>query len=271
MQKSILYAFVLLLFVISCEPKKDSPIEPKEEPVKKCRLVKMIQGTHNGTVNDTTFNFYYDASGKLNMVTDFYSGYPGIDTLSLTYNDSGKLAKIIQSRYFNPNGTTFAYTSTGLLNEVNYRSLTSFDYMKLRFVYNGASTVPDKAVVLTLTAFGGTAKDSSEYRYTTQNGIIVSKEKFNSKGASSGKTTFEYDTIPNLSTDLALVGLFDEPIGFNDEVFYFSKNLVKTYNNNGYMYTRSYTLDSGKVAQSFTYYDKNPQPGATRNYFWECN
>lgn len=271
MQKSILYAFVLLLFAISCEPKKDSPIDPKEEPVKKCRLVKLIQGTHNGAVNDTTFNFYYDAAGKLNMVTDFYSGYPGIDSLSLTYNDSGKLVKILRSEYFNPNGTNFMYTSTGLLNEINYRSMSTFDYMKMRFVYTGSSTLPDKAVVLTLTTFGGTAKDSSEYRYITQNGSIVSKEKFNSKGASLGKTTFAYDTIPNLSTNVALIGLFDEPIGFADEVFYFSKFMIKTYSSPGYSYNVNYKLDSGKVAQSFTYYDQNPAPGATRNYFWECN
>ncbi|AEW03565.1 hypothetical protein A4D02_19715 [Niastella koreensis] len=270
MQKSILYVFVLL-FVISCNPKKDSPVDPPTDPVKKCRLVKIIQGTHNGAVNDTTFNFYYDAAGKLNMVTDFYSGYPGIDSFSLTYNDSGKLVKILESEYFNPNGTIFTYTNTGLLSEINYRSLSSFDYMKMRFVYNGSSTLPDKAVVLTLTTFGGTAKDSSEYRYIAQNGSIVSKEKFNSKGASLGKTTFGYDTIPNLSTDLALIGLFDEPIGFTDEVFYFSKNMIKTYNSNGYNYNVSYKQDSGKIVQSFTYYNQNPAPGATRNYFWECN
>jgi antitoxin component YwqK of YwqJK toxin-antitoxin module len=270
MQKNVLYGFVLLLFVISCND-KDSPIEPKNEPAKKCRLVKMIQGTHNGAVNDTTFNFYYNAAGKLNMVTDYYSGYPGIDSLSLTYNDSGKLVKIMHSKYFNPNGTTFTYTSFGLLSEVNYRSLASFDYMKMRFVYNGSSTLPDKAVVLTLTAFGGPAKDSSEYRYTAQNGSIVSKEKFNSKGASSGKTTFAYDTIPNLSTDVALIGLFDEPIGFADEVLYFSKNTIKTYSSPGYSYNVNYKLDSGKIVQSLTYYDQAPQPGATRNYFWECN
>ena len=264
MQKTYLYALVLLLFVISCSPKKDSPVDPPTDPVKKCHLVKMIQGTHNGAVSDTTFNFYYDASGKLNMVTGAYAGFSA-DTSLITYNDLGKLAKVIPPGFIH--GTTFTYTSNGLLSEINYRI---FDYMKMRFVYNGSSTLPEKAVVLTLTGADGAPKDSSEYRYIAQNGNIVSKEIFNSKGVSLAKSTFEYDTIPNLNPDLTLISLFDQALGFYDEVFYFNKKLVKGKASTYDTYTVNYKLDSGKLAQSFLYYDQ-PTPYATRNYFWECN
>ncbi len=268
MQKTIGYACVLLLFVISCND-KDSPIDTPTDPVKKCRLVKLIQGTHNGGVNDTTFNFYYNATGKLNMVTGGQAGI-NVDTSLITYNDSGKLVKVIPPRFIH--GTTFTYTSKGLLSEINYRS---FDYMKMRFVYNGSSTLPDKAVIYTLTGADGTPKDSSEYRYTSQNGNIISKEIFNSKGVSLAKSIFEYDTIPNLNTDLTLISLNDQALGLYDEVFYFNKNLVKKNaytdpSKHTYTYNVSYKLDSGKVVQSFTYNEQNPQPSSTRNYFWEC-
>lgn len=264
MQKSILYAFVLLLFVISCQPKKDSPIDPKNEPVKKCRLVKMIQGTHNGAVHDTTFNFYYNAAGKLNMVTGAYAGY-NTDTSLLTYNDSGKLVKIIPPGFIN--GTTFTYTSNGLLSEIYHPHI---GYEKWRFVYNGSSTLPEKCIFTTYTSYPPniTHLDSMEYRYTAQNGNIVSKETF-SHGISTAKSTFEYDTIPNLNADLSLIGLRDEAIGFYEEFCYFNKNLIKRKVSTYDTYNVTYKLDSGKVVQSLTY--ETTPPGETRNYFWECN
>jgi hypothetical protein len=266
MQKTIVYACVLLLFIISCND-KDSPIDPKNEPVKKCRLVKLIQGTHNGAANDTTFNFYYDATGKLNMVTDFYAGYPGIDTLLLTYNDSGKLIKAIPAGY--TNASTFTYTSNGQLSEIYY---PRNGYEKWRFVYNGSSNLPEKCIKTTyLSSPGSTHLDSVEYRYIVQNGNIVSKETF-SKGVSVGKSTFEYDTIPNLNANLSLISLRYEALGFSDEISYFNKNLIKknvyTYLTYSFPYNVSYKLDSGKVVQSLTY-EATP-PGDTRNYFWEC-
>jgi len=264
MQKNILYGFVLLLFTVSCQPKKESPIDPKKnELATTCRLVKLIQGTHNGAVNDTTFNFYYDATGKLNMVTDYYAGYPGIDTLLITYNDSGKLIKIIPPGFLN--GTTFTYTSNGLLSEI-YHPRTGYE--KWRFIYNGSSTLPEKCIKTDYTAVGSfTFLDSVEYRYTAQNGNIVSKETFKN-GVSQAISTFEYDTIPNLNADLSLISLRREPIGFYEEFCFFNKNLIKRKVAQNDTYNVNYTLDSGKVVKSLTY--PTTPPGATRNYFWEC-
>ncbi|OQP47798.1 hypothetical protein A4H97_31025 [Niastella yeongjuensis] len=260
MPTNILYGFVLLLFVISCND-KDSPIDPPTDPVKKCRLVKMIQGTNNGAVNDTTFNFYYDAAGKLYMVTGSYAGYRRIDTSLITYNDSGKLVKI--STPGSAYGTTFSYTSNGLLSEINH---SSYDPMRMRYVYNGTSILPEKCVAFRLSGTSGTPLDTTEYRYTSQNGNIVSSETFRG-GVSRGKSTFEFDTIPNLNADLALIDLFDQPLLFGFEFFYFNKNMFKK---GGSTYL-TYKLDSGRLVQSLTYKDQNQLPSATRNYFWECN
>jgi hypothetical protein len=277
MQKTLLYAFVLL-FVLSCQPNKDDNLvtpDPAPEPEKKCRLMKLIQGTHNGAAEDTTFNFYYDASGKLNKVIYFqtYNGKLSSDTIKITYNDSGRLASVIGSYYRRAN--YFKYNTNGSLAEA---TATGGLYDTIRFRYDYASsTVPQKSMRY---QYSYSKKwDTAEYRYTYQNGNIVTVESFYPNNISV-KRSYDYDTIPNVNADLILMGLQSTvPVGYFDEFLYFNKNALKRYTSTVNNYTSAYYInyktDSGRITKSVLNWLKSPaltdtSQRDTRNYFYEC-
>lgn len=266
MRKQFLY-FSVLLFIISCQPDKDSLIEPENPATKKCRLVKMIQGNHNGTGTDTIFTFSYDASGKITKVNFQNAAYNSNYDNILSYDDSGRLVKVsyILSSYFK-------YTSTGLLQEMSYNTYDSF---RLRYIY-GTSAIPEKCISYHYTYFSP-KWDSTEHRYTSQNGNITSVEVFKA-GVSQSKTNYEYDTIPNFNSTLALISQWAlVPIGLYEEVIPFNKNVLKKMTvaagiNPGAGYYINYKTDSGRIVQSTLSWFKNTDTTGRdqRYYYYEC-
>jgi hypothetical protein len=260
MQKILLYAFVLLLF-ISCRPERDN------KPSGNCGLVKLIQGTHNGSGDDTTYLFKYDASGKITHITESNPRYNYTHEYNLTYNNLGRLASATS-----PTATNYyKYKANGLPDEV---TTTYFaDTTRFRFDY-GSSTVPQKCVRYHYSYY---AKkwDTLEYRYTFQNGNITSQELF-IKGAFIRKYHYEYDTIPNVTPDLILTGFNSLVLlGLHDEFLYFNKNVIKKQTSDEGGLVIQYQLESERITKSVHYYLKPPaftdtSDNTTRNYFYEC-
>lgn len=262
MQKAILYAS-LFLFVISCEDKDEDLVTPDPEPA--CKITKIIQGTNNGASPDTTYTFFYDASGKLTKINRIQPQYSSNYDNIVSYDGSGRLSSVVTSD--NYRGNFYKYTSGGKLDEIIY--LSGLDSTKFRFIY-GADTLPEKCIQIKVSS-----KDTSEYRYTYQNGNIVTKE-FISKGLTSTKHYFEYTNIPNMSKELILLGHFNVvAIGYFDEFLFFNKNVMKKATLFNSAYYINYQLDSGKVVQTVTCWLKSPAftdttQRDTRNFFYEC-
>jgi hypothetical protein len=261
MQKILLYPFVLLLF-ISCRPEKDD-----NGPEKKCRLVKLIQGTHNGAGDDTTYLFKYGASGKITHITESNPKYNYTHEYDLTYNDSGRLARVVS-----PTATNYyKYKANGLLEEVT--TVYFVDTSRFRFDY-GSSTVPQKCFRYHYFTYFK-KWDTLEYRYTSQNGNITTRETF-IDGVSIFKYNYEYDTIPNVNPDLILIGFNSVVmIGLYDEYLYFNKNVLKKKTSNDGNLFIKYQLESERIVKSVDYYLQAPaltdtSGNTTRNYFYEC-
>jgi YD repeat-containing protein len=270
MQKKLLY-FLVFLCIISCK-RETSPPNPTPDQAKKCRLVKMIQGTNNGAGYDSTFMFYYDASGKLTKVTYQNPGYNQNSEYLLSYDDSGRLIKI--SSPGPP--ATYTYTTNGLLS--NMYSFRLSDSIRRRFVY-GSSAIPEKCIEYKR-SFVTKQWDSVEHRYTVQNGNITALEAF-VEGVSKNKAFYEYDTIPNLNATLSLISQWTVPLGLYEEILPFNKNMLKKKtiaNANGHYvgqgYLINYKVDSGRVVQSiFNSLPVSPNTDTsrtTRYYFYEC-
>ncbi|MBO9200765.1 MULTISPECIES: hypothetical protein [Niastella] len=266
MQKNILYAFVLLFFIVSCND-KDSPIDPVEQ-TDKCRLIKMIQGTHNGAEADTTFTFFYNTAGKVEKVTEYNPYYNTKDTFLLAYNDAGRLVSV-NARY---RANYFKYNSNGTLAEaIATGGLT--DTTRFRYEYAG-SILPQKSICYQHDLVNKTW-DTTEYRYVWQNGNVVSREQF-SKGVSVIITGYQYDTIPNVAPDLLLMGFhYTIPIGYYEEFLYFNKNVVRKESTRYAASQYTYQTDSGRIVKSIESYLRPPYntdttTGYTRNYFYEC-
>ncbi len=268
MQKTLLYAFVLL-FVISCQPNKDDDLvtpDPAPEPEKKCRLVKLIQGTHNGAGEDTIHTFYYDATGKISKVNFKQPAFNSDYDINITRDDSGRLTKA--SAYLN---NIYKYTANGRLSEIIW---THRDTLRFRYVY-GASVIPEKSIRYRYSFVTKTWDSTFEYHYTFQNGNMVTRETFKN-GVSAEKEYYEYDTIPNIATDLILLSQNGvATIGFYDEFLYFNKNVLKKNKGSSSQYYIDYKTDSGRITKSVLSLLKSPtytdtSGRTTRYYFYEC-
>jgi hypothetical protein len=275
MQKKLMYFSVLLLFM-ACQRETSPPTPtPPNQTTKQCRLVKLIQGTHNGAVDDTTFTFYYDTSGKMISVTDHNPGYDD-DKYTLTYDNSGRLIKVIDSSgYAN---SLFSYTGNGLLSDM--RTFRLMDSIRMHFTY-GSSTIPEKCKQIEYSYISNTWDSAIEYHYSVQNGNITSVEAFNN-GVSAAKAYYEYDTVPNFNTTLALISQFSVPLGLYDQIWPFNKNAAKkkTINNStgnyvGDAFYIKNKMDSGRLVKSEfdwlnppTFTDTVQRD--TRFYYYDC-
>lgn len=263
MQKTLLYACVLL-FVFSCQDKDDDLDTPAPAP--KCSVSKIIQGTHNGAEADTTHTFYYDATGKISKVNFKHPESNSDDDIYITRDDSGSLTKA--SSYMD---NIYKYTANGRLSEIIW---THRDTLRFRYVY-GASEIPEKSLRYKYSFVTKTWDSTYEYHYTFQNGNMVTRETFK-KGVSTEKEYYEYDTIPNIATDLILLSQNRVvPIGFYDEFLYFNKNVLKKYKGSSSQYYIDYKTDSGRITKSVLSFLKSPaytdtSGQTTRYYFYEC-
>jgi hypothetical protein len=274
MQKKLVYFSMLLFIACQRDMSGPSPTSDPNQTAKQCRLVKMIQGTHNGAGDDTTFLFYYDTLGKMTRVTYHNPGYND-DEYTLTYDNSGHLINVSDPYDFA--NTLFSYTSNGLLSEL--RSYRLLDSLRFRFVY-GSSTVPEKCIEYKLSYFTHLWDSTIEYHYTAQNGNITRIEIFKN-GVSTNTAYCEYDTIPNFNTTLALISQYTLPLGLFDQVWLFNKNALKKYtpaSDNNYLggpYSFSYNIDSGKVVRSDFAWLEGPTNSDTaakntRFYYYDC-
>ena len=271
MQKKLMY-FLVLLF-IACQRETSPPPPTPNQPTKQCRLVKMIQGTHNGAGYDTTFAFYYDTSGKMISVTSHNPGYDD-EKYTLTYDNSGHLIKVSDSADYS--NSLFSYTSNGLLSDM--RTFRLMDSIRMHFTY-GSSTIPEKCKQIKYSYVSNTWDSTIEYHYTVQNGNITIVEAFNN-GVSANKAYYEYDTIPNFNTTLTLISQFTVPLGLFDQVWPFNKNAIKKQtpaSGNFYLggpFSFSYNVDSGRIARSdFQWLGPNNSDtigGETRFYYYDC-
>jgi hypothetical protein len=272
MQKLLVY-FVVLFILISCNRKTDAPAPPKEE-TKKCRLVKMIQGTHNGAAPDTILQYTYDAGGKVTKVTEHYPALNITMEHQLSYDNTGRLTEVKSPNYsqmYVNYTNVFTYTNNGLLNTIATNTTSiPFNY---RFEY-ATDSLPTKGFRYTYNN-ATKAWDTSEHRYTFQNGNMVSQEYY-FKGVYISKSTYEYDTIPNLDHTLSLANLFNNLLlGWHEEFIYFNKNQLKKAVTPHWSCYMSYTLDSGRLTKSiYKWLEKAPFTDTTlietRNFFYEC-
>lgn len=269
MQKQFLYVILLLLVCSSCKHETDpAPEAPTQTDTTvttpTCRLVKVIQGTHNGAGKDTTFIFSYDTTGKITKINYQISGYSTNMDVFLNYDNSGHLLK--QATSFR--GVSFQYTSAGLLSAI---STKSFDSIQLSFVY-GASTIPDKGLYCTYD-YSTQKWDTIEHRYTVQNDNITSVEILKA-GVSKDIYNYEYDTLLNNNKTLALLSQYAlVNIGWFDEINCFNKNLIKrkTPKSDQPYYLR-YQTESGRLTKSefswLTGTDTTQRD--TRYFYYDC-
>lgn len=237
-------------------------LTPPDAADLKCRVAKVIQGTHNGLADDSTLTFHYNDTGrllKINLRTFDFE-----DDFTMDYDNQNRLIKVTGFLE-----TGFGYNDKGLLSEVKYVPFS--DSSKIVFTYgNDDLPVGSKRY----DKMNGQWEQGIENRYTFQNGNMVMKEVF-MNGISKWKEYFEYHTnIPNELKLYSLLSLNSVPLGLFEEFLFFNKNLLKKATREQDGYYVDYKLDSGRVAQSthtwLTMPGNDSGTRETRFYHYEC-
>jgi YD repeat-containing protein len=257
-RRTLLLIFTLGITILSCQ--KEPDINDLENT--NCRLTKIIQGTHNGGGDDTTFLFHYDNTGKINLIDDIQWG----DTfsISLGYDNLGRLIRVTDEDAWS-HESNYSYNPDGKLGSITY---CWPDTQKVVFDYTGQE-LPAK---LTFYDKNATAWDYSyEKHYTYTNGNVTTVETiFNGR---STKQYLEYDTVRTneLFRQLALISFRTVRLGFYEAYFYFNKNMMKKYKNEetGTEYNASYTMDKGRIVK-IQYTPPDNSWLEANNYFFEC-
>ncbi len=254
----------LLLFVLAFACQKEiSSADDTGIINPKCRLTKIIQGTHDGLQDDTTITFAYNDAGRLEKVNIKQLDFD--EDFVLHYDNKDRL---IQVNGFI--GTNFVYNDRGLLSEITY--LMFSDSSKDQFVY-GSGDLPLEAKHLTKS--NGQWEELWGYRYSFQNGNMVMREIM-VNGAPRWTEYYEYhDAIPNVLKEYSLLSINNNiPLGLFEEFLFFNKNLLKKFTYDNSAYYVDYKMDSESVAHStFTWMSMPGYDSTTReakSYFYDC-
>jgi hypothetical protein len=117
--------FSALILAAACQ--KDLKPEDEQAP-EICRLSKMIQGTNNGSVDDTIYTFYYNNDGRLEKVNEHYMSTSGKYDFNLQYDANNRLVHVGPGIE-----TDFFYNERGLLREISFGF--GDDSVRLEYVY----------------------------------------------------------------------------------------------------------------------------------------
>src|SRR5688572_3597718 len=112
MNKEIATIFLTLL-ILSCQKETNPDLPPND-----CKLIRSVQGIHNGQGDDTTFLFNYDANNRLNRVTWISEGFPM--EFELLYDGQGRLIQVDNISEPGYLETIFRYDNNGRLSEIHF-------------------------------------------------------------------------------------------------------------------------------------------------------
>lgn len=261
-----LYCYLLLLVLFSCQKDVGDDIDVAGN----CKLVRMVQGLHDGQADDTTFLFTYDANDRLSAVS--WTGEGATMNWNMVYDAQGNLLRTKCA--FQPGflETIFKYDNSNRLTEIHYER---FDSVKYIFEYNGADTVPARCQNWYIHFSNGQWTHGSTSEYTIANGNIVKEEVYE---GTTLKWTYEfeyYNDLLNKMGDLPLISINTFPLGYYENFYFFNKNMPKAVLDNiNSDYHIRYVVDSGRIAESVGAY---VTPGTTdtsmkdnRFYYYEC-
>ncbi len=260
------FCFFLLLFIFSCQKEAD----PNDDVAEDCKLVRMVQGLHDGQADDTTFLFEYDANDRLSQVS--WGGSHGMLSWNLVYDGQGHLVRTqstIQAGFLE---TIFRYDNNGRLSEIHFDRSDSVKYI---FEYDGTGVVPNRCQHWYINFSSGQWVHYTTSIYTIRDGNIVKEEVY--KGNTLQWTTeYEYyNDIPNKLGDLPLISINTIPLGWYDIFYFFNKNMPNSVmDETNIDYNITYAIDSGRIASSVGAYlisnTTDTSMKDNRFFYYEC-
>lgn len=264
--KQVLFTVSLVIILAACQKEVEDQIATNSD----CLLVRMVQGLNNSPLGDTTFEFIYNDTGRLEEITLKVDDFLTPLHLALTYDDDGRLIKV--SAPIDPGGlleSRFTYDNDGRLLELFYQR---FSYpSKIVYTY-GSGNQPVSGAFYDFV--NGQWEEAGTHKYTYANGNVVKTDVY-MNNVFRWSDNFEYDlNLVNNTGVLPLVGFSGSiPLGYYEEFLFFNKNLPKKLSwNYGTDYVYEYVVADDQIIQSVGTYvhQGTPSQRDTRSFFYEC-
>ena len=252
MKTALSIVFLTIIF-FSCQRE----IDPG--PTKNCKLVRLVQGTHNGLPHDTVYLFKYDASGKMIEILDSVNNY----TTKIEYDSKGKIVKQI-GQVAMP--VSYVYDSQDRLVQI-----TSFDSARFRLNYSTGKKP------VSVTYYSGSSVDTTGATtlFDYSNGDIVKHTPVSGWATGRVEHYEYYDSLPNKQPNLDMILFFNGMSStFNEWFLQFNDHLIKKSIYSDREFITRYSFENGNITSQVTnHYDlitRDTFMTLSRFYYYDC-